>query len=216
MDDRDNFDTSDLFEDKNLNQVCICLINLGRAAYHIDGYQGPCLGKPIAAASGGKHAAVKTTGLWGKGALRRESPLLEYICRASIAILARHSTRLVCVPAGGDFSTTDRPTAGSSGGGGNRGEAADEFRVVDATSTEWKHDGPAAAGTAAAFAQEIAGLAPSRNLAYVRDSRLLAACAAAYRLRQHRAAAVSATKRTKKALMHQPSLLTTSRHSWVL
>jgi hypothetical protein len=69
VDDRDNFDTSDLFEDKNLNQVRICLLNLGRAAYLIDGYQGPCLGKPIKAASGGKHAVVKTTGLWGKGAL---------------------------------------------------------------------------------------------------------------------------------------------------
>jgi hypothetical protein len=68
VDDRDNFDTSDLFEDKNLNQVRICLINLGRAAYHIDGYTGPCLGKPIMAARGGKHAAVTTTGLWGKGA----------------------------------------------------------------------------------------------------------------------------------------------------
>ena len=65
--DRDNFDTSDLFEDKNLNQVRICLINLGRAAYEIEGYSGPCLGKPIAAGrGGGKHARVETTGLWGK------------------------------------------------------------------------------------------------------------------------------------------------------
>lgn len=78
MDDRDNFDTSDLFEHKNLNQVRICLINLGRSAYHLEGYQGPCLGKPIAAASGGKHATVKTTGLWGKGASKRKFFLVHW------------------------------------------------------------------------------------------------------------------------------------------
>jgi hypothetical protein len=49
----------------------------------------------------------------------------------------------------------------------DRGQGTDDSRIVDATSTEWKHDGPAAEGTAAAFAQEIASMAPSTNLAYV-------------------------------------------------
>ena len=153
VDDRDNFDTSDLFEDKNLNQVQLCLINLGRAAYHIEGFHGPCLGKPIAAASGTKHARVETTGLWGKGAFTLDTGIRACTARALTTGVSA---------AGGEFSTTDRPTAGSSQGGG---KITDEFRIVDATSTEWNHDGPAAEGTAAALAQEIASMAPSTNLA---------------------------------------------------
>ena len=42
---RDNFDTSDLFEARNPRQVWICILALGRAAYGIEGYQGPCVGK---------------------------------------------------------------------------------------------------------------------------------------------------------------------------
>ena len=66
--DRDNFDTSDLFEAKSIRQVLICLGSLGRAAYTIPGYTGPCLGRAAAAGAGGppKHAVRSGGGLWGK------------------------------------------------------------------------------------------------------------------------------------------------------
>ena len=67
--DRDNFDTSDLFEQSNMRQVMICVASLGRAAHHIEGFGGPCLGKASdsRAKAAPKHKAVHTgTGLWGK------------------------------------------------------------------------------------------------------------------------------------------------------
>eukprot|EP01046_Picozoa_sp_COSAG06_P032393 COSAG06_NODE_3235_length_5637_cov_5.844890_2_plen_340_part_00 len=159
MDDRDNFDTSDLFEDKNLNQVRICLINLGRAAYNVEGYGGPCLGKPIAAGrGGGKHARVETTGLWGK--------------------------------AGGEFGTADRPTAGNSASGAAAADVSGG--IVDAVSTEWRHDGPAAEGTAAALAEQIASMAPEANRAE-RDAANVAGVDASAVAADHIALDLSAT-----------------------
>ena len=70
VEDRDIFDTDDLFEAKNLSQVVLCCRALGRAAYSVEGYAGPCLGKkPAAAKADGakKHAEVASAdGLWGK------------------------------------------------------------------------------------------------------------------------------------------------------
>ena len=65
--DQDNFDTADLHEQKNTRQVQIALLALGRIAYSIPGYAGPCVGKkPVAAAPSKKHTKVKIEGLWGK------------------------------------------------------------------------------------------------------------------------------------------------------
>jgi hypothetical protein len=64
---QDNFDTADLHEQKNTRQVQIALLALGRAAYSIAGYDGPCVGKkPVAVAPRKKHTQVKIEGLWGK------------------------------------------------------------------------------------------------------------------------------------------------------
>ena len=65
--DRDNFDTSDLFEGKNERQVLICLSALGRAVYSVAGYSGPALGRDAGSGGQGKHHAVSGGGgLWGK------------------------------------------------------------------------------------------------------------------------------------------------------
>jgi hypothetical protein len=45
----DLFSTPDLFECKNLKQVVNCLFALGKAAYHLPDYDGPCLGLASAA-----------------------------------------------------------------------------------------------------------------------------------------------------------------------
>eukprot|EP00802_Teleaulax_amphioxeia_P007667 Tamp_07674.p1 GENE.Tamp_07674~~Tamp_07674.p1 ORF type:complete len:553 (+),score=41.17 Tamp_07674:650-2308(+) len=50
--DRDNFTTDDLFEQRNMKQVILCLLSLGRRSYQIPGYCGPCLGKPELANAG--------------------------------------------------------------------------------------------------------------------------------------------------------------------
>ena len=42
----DLFSTADLFEFKNLEQVVTCLFALGKAAYSLPDYGGPCLGPP--------------------------------------------------------------------------------------------------------------------------------------------------------------------------
>lgn len=64
---QDNFDTVDLHEQKNTRQVQIALLSLGRAAYSIPGYAGPCVGKKqVASAPRKKHTEVKIDGLWGK------------------------------------------------------------------------------------------------------------------------------------------------------
>lgn len=62
---RDNFDTSDLFDARNPRQVWICILALGRAAYGISGYEGPCVGKVEKGKAKGGHGA-STGGLWGK------------------------------------------------------------------------------------------------------------------------------------------------------
>ena len=64
---RDNFDTSDLFEQSNMRQVLICVSALGRAAHHVEGYSGACIGKATDIKQKKKHFEVKTgSGLWGK------------------------------------------------------------------------------------------------------------------------------------------------------
>eukprot|EP01052_Picozoa_sp_SAG31_P025159 SAG31_NODE_2191_length_6228_cov_2.962806_3_plen_780_part_00 len=52
----ENFETGDLFEQKNLKQVLICIHSLGRAAKRIKDYDGPTLG-----GEGKKDANSKTT-----------------------------------------------------------------------------------------------------------------------------------------------------------
>lgn len=50
-----------------MKQVTICLMALGRAAYNIPGWAGPCLGKQDKSTSGKSKFAVATDkGLWGK------------------------------------------------------------------------------------------------------------------------------------------------------
>jgi len=64
------FDTPDLFEGKRMRQVKNCLFALGRICHDIDGYTGPCLGKPIKHKTGAHKNSqfqVKANeGLWGK------------------------------------------------------------------------------------------------------------------------------------------------------
>ena len=43
----------------------ICILALGRAAYGISGYEGPCVGKVEKGKAKGGHGA-STGGLWGK------------------------------------------------------------------------------------------------------------------------------------------------------
>jgi hypothetical protein len=65
--DRDNFDTSDLFEQTGMRQVMTCLRSLGRAAYNIPGYEGPCWGQQESGRSGSPtHQVATDGGLWGK------------------------------------------------------------------------------------------------------------------------------------------------------
>ena len=68
MPDRDNFTTQDLFEDRNMKQVLLCIFSLSRQCYWVEGYQGPCIGKPEMAKKGApsKFGEIKTEGLWGK------------------------------------------------------------------------------------------------------------------------------------------------------
>lgn len=44
--DQDNFTTDDLYDNKDMPQVVRCLLALGRQAYFIPDWNGPCLGKP--------------------------------------------------------------------------------------------------------------------------------------------------------------------------
>ena len=46
--DADSFETNDLYEGKNLAQVCVGLESLGRVAQKIDGYNGPVFGVKLA------------------------------------------------------------------------------------------------------------------------------------------------------------------------
>ena len=50
--DRDNFTTDDLFDARNMRQVLLCIMSLGRQSYHIEGWRGPCLGRPEMATIG--------------------------------------------------------------------------------------------------------------------------------------------------------------------
>ena len=65
MPSHEEFTTGDLFEAKDMRQVTICLSALGRKAYDLPGWDGPCLGRK--AAQGQKSGfTVKQDGLWGK------------------------------------------------------------------------------------------------------------------------------------------------------
>ena len=43
--DSENFNTDDLFEQRNLKQVFVCLFSLGRQCYYVQGFEGPALGR---------------------------------------------------------------------------------------------------------------------------------------------------------------------------
>mmetsp|Transcript_17434 Transcript_17434/g.42385 ORF Transcript_17434/g.42385 Transcript_17434/m.42385 type:complete len:122 (+) Transcript_17434:173-538(+) len=68
--DRDNFTTQDLFEGRNMRQVMVCMFSLSRQCYWVEGFEGPCIGKPEMAKQGASRASkfgeIKTEGLWGK------------------------------------------------------------------------------------------------------------------------------------------------------
>lgn len=68
--DNELFDTPDLYEERNMRQVVICVHSLGRVSHRVKGYTGPRLGKPIRHKVG-RHSKsrflVQTNGgLWGK------------------------------------------------------------------------------------------------------------------------------------------------------
>jgi hypothetical protein len=44
--DINNFAADDLYEAKNMKQVMICILALGKKCWSIEGYTGPCLGPP--------------------------------------------------------------------------------------------------------------------------------------------------------------------------
>jgi len=66
------FQTGDLFNGRDMKQVCVCIGALGRAAYNITTYEGLCYGKPVKARLGAHRQSsfkVQTgEGLWGKAA----------------------------------------------------------------------------------------------------------------------------------------------------
>ena len=59
--DRDNFDTSDLFEQSNMRQVLICISSLGRASKSVQGYGGPTLSMGTGPSKGGAKTHVDTS-----------------------------------------------------------------------------------------------------------------------------------------------------------
>ena len=92
MPDSENFNTDDLFDQRNVKQVLVCLFSLGRQCYTVPGFQGPALGRcgtavacsaPVRpdsesaatrrpekanlGASNGSKFEVKADALWGKG-----------------------------------------------------------------------------------------------------------------------------------------------------
>eukprot|EP01047_Picozoa_sp_COSAG01_P065110 COSAG01_NODE_8738_length_2677_cov_3.877424_4_plen_328_part_00 len=68
--DRENFETSDLFEESNMRQVMLCLRSLGRAAWGMEGYEGACWGKAdqsrITSTKPQAFEVASADGLWGK------------------------------------------------------------------------------------------------------------------------------------------------------
>lgn len=63
------FETRDLYDGGSKDRVCRCLFALGRACFHVEGYSGPCLGKPRRAKLGAyqhsSHYVSTNNGLWG-------------------------------------------------------------------------------------------------------------------------------------------------------
>jgi len=53
--DINNFAADDLYEAKNMKQVMICILALGKKCWAIDSYSGPCLGPPDAEGGGSGH-----------------------------------------------------------------------------------------------------------------------------------------------------------------
>jgi hypothetical protein len=66
--DHENFSTDDLFAERNVRQVFICLASFGRHLHNTPGYQGPQFGKggEVKAHRTAHHEVAETRGLWGK------------------------------------------------------------------------------------------------------------------------------------------------------
>ena len=67
--DAENFDTDDLFEGRNMRQVTLCLVSLGRKLHDVEGYDGATWVKHAVRKLGnsdGKKFEVKEDALWGK------------------------------------------------------------------------------------------------------------------------------------------------------
>ena len=64
--DHENFGTDDLFEQRNIKQVLLCLASLGRHTHDLTDYTGPTYGKAQVKARATGHQAAKTVTLWGK------------------------------------------------------------------------------------------------------------------------------------------------------
>ena len=61
--DINNFAADDLFEAKNMKQVMICILALGKRCWVIPGYSGPCLGPADNESGGSGRAALTATSL---------------------------------------------------------------------------------------------------------------------------------------------------------
>ena len=141
--DKDNFDTADLHEQKNTRQVQIALLALGRAAYRIPGYEGPCVGKkPVAKAKKAKkHSEVKIDGLWGKagGAAPQAGytrPVGEIDRSTSVrpsqnANKVRYKLKKVNITADSGGSDGAATADGGGGGGGGGGGDDDSDAEID-------------------------------------------------------------------------------------
>lgn len=62
---KDLFGTEDLFEGKNMRQVVISLLSLGRALYRVPNYSGPSPSRPETIRRRSTYE-VRQDGLWGK------------------------------------------------------------------------------------------------------------------------------------------------------
>eukprot|EP00802_Teleaulax_amphioxeia_P010398 Tamp_10426.p1 GENE.Tamp_10426~~Tamp_10426.p1 ORF type:complete len:343 (+),score=107.66 Tamp_10426:204-1232(+) len=61
--DINNFAADDLYEAKNMKQVMICILALGKKCWSIEGYTGPCLGPPETETTGPSRTALVATSL---------------------------------------------------------------------------------------------------------------------------------------------------------
>ncbi len=189
--DKDNFDTADLHEQKNTRQVQIALLALGRAAYSVPGYEGPCVGKkPVARASGKKHGEVKIDGLWGKagGAAPKAgytravgevdtSTSIRPSENANKARFKRNSSKGTTANDSSDPATAD----GGGGGGGGDGDDDDEEMdfgdlddLIDSSPVARDQADEAAAAARAEAVREAAALEELKKQMAVEQERLAA------------------------------------------